>query len=72
VLVPVERPTAVTIVGLDERGEEVRLELTELPARVVQHEVDHLDGTLILDRTTPEARREALAALRPKLELGVV
>ena len=72
VLVPVERSTAVTIEGTDERGEQVRLELTELPARVVQHEVDHLDGTLILDRTTAEARREALASLRPKLELDVV
>jgi peptide deformylase len=72
VLVPVERSTAVTIEGADELGEEVRLELTELAARVVQHEVDHLDGKLILDRTTPEARREALAALRPKLELDLV
>jgi peptide deformylase len=72
VLVPVERPTAVTLEGTDERGEDVRLELTELPARVAQHEVDHLDGTLILDRTTSEARREALASLRPRLELDVV
>jgi peptide deformylase len=45
----------------------VRYELEELPARVVQHEVDHLDGTLILDRTTDEARREALGTLRPRL-----
>ena len=72
VLVPVERATAVTLEGTDERGEDVRLELTELPARVAQHEVDHLDGTLVLDRTTSEARREALASLRPKLELDVV
>jgi peptide deformylase len=43
-----------------------RLELEGLPARVAQHELDHLDGILILDRTTPEARREALAALRPQ------
>jgi peptide deformylase len=67
VLVPVERPARVTIEGRDERGEEVRYELEELPARVVQHELDHLDGVLIFDRTTPEARREAMAVLRPRL-----
>jgi peptide deformylase len=36
----------------------------------VQHELDHLDGVLILDRTTPEARREALGTLRPRVVLG--
>jgi peptide deformylase len=66
VLVPVERSTGLTVEGTDERGEPVRYELDGLPARVVQHEVDHLDGTLILDRTTPEARREALGKLRPR------
>ena len=70
VLVPVERSTCLTIEGADERGERVRYELAELPARVVQHEIDHLDGTLILDRTTPEARREALGTLRPRPALG--
>ena len=69
VLVPVERPTAVTIAGADEHGQEVRLELAELPARVVQHELDHLDGILILDRTTDDARRAALATLRPQISL---
>jgi peptide deformylase len=44
----------------------VRLELEGLPARIAQHELDHLDGVLIIDRTTPEARREALALLRPQ------
>ena len=67
VLVPVERATRLTLEGADERGNPVRYELEELPARVVQHEVDHLDGTLILDRTTDEARREALGTLRPRL-----
>jgi peptide deformylase len=66
VLVPVERHTRVTLEGADERGTPVRYELENLSARVVQHEVDHLDGTLILDRTTPEARREALGTLRPR------
>jgi peptide deformylase len=70
VLVPVERTTTVTIEGQDVEGNDLRLELDELPARVIQHEVDHLDGVLILDRTTPEARREALGILRPRLVLG--
>ena len=70
VLVPVERPIAVTIEAQDETGADVRLELEELPARVAQHELDHLDGMLILDRTTPEGRREALARLRPQPLLG--
>jgi peptide deformylase len=66
VLVPVERPRRVTIDALDLVGAPVCLELEGLDARVVQHELDHLDGILILDRTTDEARREALATLRPK------
>ncbi len=70
VLVPVERPIAVTIEAHDETGADVRLELEELPARVAQHELDHLDGVLILDRTTPEGKREALARLRPQPLLG--
>ena len=67
VTMPVERATSVRIEGRDERGEEVAYDLEGTPARIVQHELDHLDGTMILDRTTPEARREALAALRPRL-----
>jgi peptide deformylase len=70
VLIPVERSLRVTVEGSDERGEDVRYELEELPARVAQHEVDHLDGVLILDRTTPEGRREALAILRPRVALA--
>jgi peptide deformylase len=71
VLVPVERPTRVTIEGLDGAGERVELDL-ELPsARIVQHELDHLDGVLILDRTDDESRRAALATLRPQPVLGM-
>ncbi len=66
VRVPVERSTAVMLEGLDETGEELRLELSGLAARVVQHETDHLDGVLIIDRTDSESRREALRALRPQ------
>jgi peptide deformylase len=70
ILVPVERPTTVTLVGRNEHGEEVRYELDEVYARAAQHEVDHLDGLLMLDRTTPEARREALGLLRPRIVLS--
>jgi peptide deformylase len=67
---PVERSTMVTIAGQDENGADVRYELEEPYSRVAQHEADHLDGILILDRTTPEARREALASLRPRIVIG--
>jgi peptide deformylase len=70
VLVPVERSVAVTLEAQDMDGAPYRLELEGLSARVVQHELDHLDGVLILERTTPEARREAMAALRPQPILG--
>jgi peptide deformylase len=70
VLVPVERPASVRIEGKDERGKDVAYDLDANPARCVQHELDHLDGVLIIDRTTPDARREALATLRPRVVLG--
>jgi peptide deformylase len=66
VLVPVERHEAVTLEGRAVDGSSLRLELADLDARVAQHELDHLDGILIIDRTTPEARREALGVLRPQ------
>jgi peptide deformylase len=64
VAVPVERAVRLRIEAQDAEGAPVELELEGLAARVAQHEVDHLDGILILDRTTPEGRREALAVLR--------
>ncbi|HEY8316577.1 MAG TPA: peptide deformylase [Gaiellaceae bacterium] len=67
--VPVERSLEVTIAGKDENGDEVRYELDDYAARCVQHETDHLDGVLMIDRTTPEARREALGILRPRIVL---
>jgi peptide deformylase len=70
VLVPVERSITVTIEGQDETGAPVRLELDDLGARVAQHELDHLDGRLIIDRTDPDSRRKALATLRPQPLLG--
>ena len=66
VVIPVERHERITIEAKDPEGNDIRLELEGLPARVAQHELDHLDGILILDRTTPDARREALALLRPQ------
>ena len=70
VRVDVERPLEVTIEGQDASGEPVSYSLEGLAARVVQHELDHLDGTLIIDRTDPESRREALRVLRPRLVLA--
>lgn len=70
VLVPVERPTRVTIEGLDVKGEPVALALEPPSSRVAQHELDHLDGVLIIDRTDDESRRAALARLRPQPVLG--
>jgi len=71
VLVPVERHLRLTLEGHDENGSALRLELEGLPARVAQHELDHLDGTLIIDRTTDEARKHALATLRPTPILAI-
>jgi peptide deformylase len=70
VLVPIERPLRITLAGKDDNGEDVRFELEDIYARAAQHEADHLKGVLIIDRTTPEARREALSILRPRIVLG--
>jgi peptide deformylase len=67
--VPVERSTSVTLDGVNPAGETVHLELEGLAARVVQHEIDHLDGLLILDRTDTEHRKQALGELRPQTVL---
>jgi peptide deformylase len=69
VSVPVERAMRLVLAGKDPLGEDVRLELEGYGARVAQHELDHLDGVLILDRTDDEHRREALAVLRPRVVL---
>jgi peptide deformylase len=64
---PVERAAAVRVSGLDELGRPLTLEATDLLARVCQHEIDHLDGVLFIDRLTEELRQEALAELRGQL-----
>ena len=68
VLIDVERPIHVRVRGFDEHGEELLIEATGLEARVIQHEIDHLDGVLILDRATREQRKEAMRALREAQE----
>ena len=70
VVVEVERPLGVTVEASTPSGEPVRIEAEGLEARVLQHEIDHLDGVLTIDRTTPEHRRAALAKLRPQPVLG--
>src|SRR5205085_2837712 len=61
--VEVERPRDVVIEALDASGEPLHIEATGDHARVLQHELDHLDGVLMLDRTIPEHKRAAVRAL---------
>lgn len=72
VTVEVERPSAVTVEAMSPAGEGLHIEAEGLTSRVIQHEIDHLDGILIIDRTTPEQRRSALAQLRPQPVLGPI
>jgi peptide deformylase len=64
VVVEVERPLYVRVSGVDQTGEGLLIESSGLEARVLQHEIDHLDGVLMIDRTIREHRRGALRALR--------
>jgi peptide deformylase len=68
VLLDIERPIHVRVRGVDEHGDDVMIEATGLEARVIQHEIDHLDGVLILDRVTREQRKLAMRALREAQE----
>ena len=76
ILVDVERPIHVRVSARDENGEPILIEASGLEARVIQHEIDHLDGVLILDRTTRDQRKQAMRALReagsgsPPLSVG--
>jgi peptide deformylase len=65
--VEVDRPTAVTVTGQDASGEPLRIEAQDMLARVLQHEVDHLDGVLILDRTDRQSRKAAMREWREQL-----
>ena len=64
VAMDVERPLHVRLAGRDVEGEKMTLEASGLEARVLQHEIDHLDGVLILDRAPRDQRKAALRALR--------
>ena len=64
VLVGVDRPIHVRVTARDETGEPILVEASGLEARVIQHEMDHLDGVLILDRTSRDERKRALRELR--------
>jgi peptide deformylase len=66
--VEVERPARVRVRGKDETGADVELEAEGLEARVIQHEIDHLDGVLILDHISRQARKEAMRAMRETQE----
>ena len=66
VMVDVERPAHVRVRARDEEGEARVVEASGLEARVIQHEMDHLDGVLILDRTTRDQKRQAMKALRER------
>ncbi|HEY5045114.1 MAG TPA: peptide deformylase [Solirubrobacteraceae bacterium] len=62
--VEVERPAEVQVRARDAQGGELELRASGLTARVIQHEIDHLDGILILDRISREERKEAMRAMR--------
>jgi peptide deformylase len=62
--VDVDRPIHVRVVGQDAFGDRIKIEASGLNARVIQHEMDHLDGILILDRASKDQRKAALRALR--------
>src|ERR1700744_2673960 len=60
------RPNAVHLVGLDLDGNDISIEATELEGRVFQHELDHLDGILLVERLNEDQRKEALKILRSR------
>ena len=66
--VDVERPVDVRVRARDAHGETIVVEASGLEARVIQHEMDHLDGVLILDRTPRDQRKEAMRVLREQAE----
>lgn len=63
---PIVRPKEVHLTGLDLEGNEVSIDADEFEARVFQHELDHLDGVLLVDRLDPDQRKEALRVLRAR------
>jgi len=68
--VEVERPVEVRVRASDETGAPIVVEASGLEARVIQHEIDHLDGVLILDRTSRDQRKQAMRAMREAMAGG--
>lgn len=68
--VPIERFLSVVVEAQNIHGKPVRIEADEFHARLLQHEIDHLDGMTILDRATPEERKAALRRYREAIESG--
>src|SRR3984957_16229632 len=66
--VEVERPARVRVSARDAKGQPIEVEAEGLTARVIQHEIDHLDGVLILDRISREARKQAMREMREAQE----
>jgi peptide deformylase len=64
ITVPVERPVSLVCEAVSLDGEPIRIEADDFYARVLSHEIDHLDGVLIIDRATPDERRAALRRYR--------
>lgn len=62
----ITRPKTVHLVGYDLEGKELSIEADEYLGRVFQHELDHLDGTLLIDRLDPDQRKEAMRVLRSR------
>ena len=68
VMVDVERPLHVRVSAQDEHGDQITIEASGLEARVLQHEIDHLDGVLILDRASRDQRKAAMRVLRERAD----
>jgi peptide deformylase len=68
--VDVERPAEVRVRARDGYGTELEVQGSGLTARVIQHEMDHLDGILMIDRISREERKEAMRAMREASEPG--
>jgi len=69
---PVERAEWVKVIGMNERGDRVELQMDDWLARIFQHEIDHLDGILFIDRIHPDLKREARRRLREQALSGVL
>ena len=68
---PVSRAEWVKVIGLNDRGDRVEMVMEDWLARIFQHEIDHLDGVLFIDRIHPDLKREARRRLREQALSGV-